>query len=144
MYYFAYGMLTNIDSMKKHAKTAKCLGHASVAGYRFRFALHADIVPDETSVCHGVLWEIDSNAIASLDLLEDYPEYYNKINVDVMCHGIAYQAIAYIMQPSHNDEEPSEHYCNMVLGGYIANNVPCEQILNALLAIGPESKWQLD
>lgn len=139
MYYFAYGMNTNLEQMALRAPRARCLGAARLPFYRFRFAFHADIVPDRKNVVHGVLWEITPDCQRALDQLEGYPDYYNICEVDVVCDGKIYTAEAYYMNPGNPDRLPSNGYLEMVLEGYTQNGVNTDQITQALGAINSDS-----
>lgn len=132
MYYFAYGMNTNLDQMAQRAPRAKCMGAARLPYYRFRFAYHADIVPDRASSVWGVLWRVTPDCRRALDTLEGYPDYYNVCEVDVVQNGQVYVAEAYYMNPGHEDDFPSDSYLNMVMEGYRQNSVNTGQIVAAL------------
>lgn len=132
MYYFAYGMNTNLDQMAQRAPRARCLGAARLPYYRFRFAHHADIVPDRDSSVWGVLWKVTEDCRRALDVLEGYPDYYNICEVDVVQNGKIYVAETYFMNPGNHDDFPSEYYLNMVLEGYKQNSVSTNQIVAAL------------
>jgi len=126
--YFAYGMNTNLDSMAHRCPGAECLGPAILAQHRFRFAVHADVVPDPDQFVDGVLWRITETHLASLDLLEGFPEYYDRKLVTVLnSHGIQ-PAITYFMQPGAPDAVPGSGYLNMCLAGYRQNGVSAQQI----------------
>ena len=140
MYYFAYGMNTNIISMTNRTPRAKCLGMAKLPFYRFRFAYHADIIPDRTSNVYGVLWDITEECQRILDQIEGYPNYYNICEVDVLHNGKIYTAETYYMNPGIEDDSPSDHYLQMVLEGYKQNHVPTAQIERALKMIDSDNK----
>lgn len=132
IYYFAYGMNTNIDGMAGRCPGAESLGHAVLEDYRFRFAVHADVVKCKASKVDGVLWRISTNHLVSLDGLEGYPYYYDRAEVDVVYQGKTIKAITYFMQPGNSVKEPGDGYLNNVLEGYARNNVPTEQVHRAL------------
>lgn len=140
MYYFAYGMNTNIQQMANRAPKARCIGAAYVPFYRFRFAYHADIVPDRSSRVHGVLWKITEQCRRALDILEGYPDYYNVCEVDVHHKGQLYVAETYFMNPGHEEDFPSDHYLQMVKEGYLQNGVDTRQIEEALKRINSNLK----
>ena len=78
MLYFAYGMNTNTQGMANRCPQAVAFGHARLLGHRFRFAGCADVQVDRRSHVDGVLWDITEECLASLDILEGYPYYYNR------------------------------------------------------------------
>lgn len=131
--YFAYGMNTNLGSMNDRCPGAECLGPAILPKHRFRFAVHADVVPDPDQFVDGVLWRITSDHMASLDILEGYPWYYDRKLVTVINDHGAHQALTYFMQPGNPDENPPRVYLDMCLTGYRQNHVPTHQIRDLII-----------
>ena len=132
MKYFAYGMNTNIEQMASRCPAAQNLGPARLAGYRFRFAGHADVVPQPQGFVDGVLWEISDSCLRSLDALEGFPYYYDRKDVDVVTEQGAETALVYYMVDGMPDGMPSDSYKDMVMEGYRRNHIPVNQILEAL------------
>ena len=130
-YYFAYGMNTNLDSMDLRCPGARPMGYATLPGYEFRFATHADIVPKLDSYVDGVLWVINFTHLESLDALEGFPSYYNRIELPVYFEGRTFEATTYFMQPGMKDEPPAKGYWDMVIEGYHENGVPTTQLYEA-------------
>lgn len=135
IYYFGYGINTNIDCMAQRVPQGRCLGAAYLDNYLFRFAYHADIVPRLGGRVDGVLWEIDQNGMDELDLFESYPTYYDRISVDVISRGQIVPAWIYVMQPGHDIAHPSSEYLAAVTEGYTENQVPLDQIQAALIVV---------
>jgi gamma-glutamylcyclotransferase (GGCT)/AIG2-like uncharacterized protein YtfP len=131
MKYFAYGMNTNLASMRERCPTARCLGYAQLLDFGFRFATHADVVPKPGSVVHGVMWELEIEDLRSLDLLEGYPHYYERDAFPVRFQGQVYDTIVYYMTPGFADTPPPESYLRMLEQGYEENLVPQSQIWEA-------------
>jgi gamma-glutamylcyclotransferase (GGCT)/AIG2-like uncharacterized protein YtfP len=131
MFYFAYGINTNQDSMRYRCPGAISMGAATLLDHEFRFARHADVVPADSSV-DGVLWLIDTDHLASLDLLEGYPYYYGRDILPVQFQGNIVMAECYRMQPDNPDDYPSQEYLNMLSEGYQEHGVPWDQIEAAL------------
>jgi gamma-glutamylcyclotransferase (GGCT)/AIG2-like uncharacterized protein YtfP len=131
-YYFAYGMNTNLSSMAARCPAAVSLGYARLLDYDFRFATHADVKPLMNSYVDGVLWEITDSCLASLDLLEGYPYYYDRVNAQVLTEDGLVDAIIYTMQPGNPDADPAPSYFAMCLEGYSEHNVPNGQLLQAI------------
>ena len=46
----------------------------------------------------GELYEIDSKTLEDLDLLEGYPTFYNRKQIDIICNNIKYSAYAYFLK----------------------------------------------
>ena len=132
IYYFAYGMNTNLEQMAHRCPAAQVIGPAVLPGHRFRFAGCADVVEDENSYVHGVLWYITENCLAALDALEGYPHYYNCKEALVKCGSEDYFAEVYYMNPGFADDLPSASYYDMVVEGYRSNGVPMDQIERSL------------
>ena len=132
IFYFAYGMNTNLDQMAVRCPAAVLIGPAVLPGYRFRFAGCADIVEDPDQHVDGVLWYITNDCIAALDMLEGYPTFYNSREVLVKSGSEDYFAEVYYMNPGHADGLPSRSYLDMVTEGYLQNQVPLDQITESL------------
>ena len=128
--YFAYGMNTNPEEMAYRCPTAVVLGKAVLPGYRFEFKSFATIVPDTDNQVEGVLWIITDADEAALDILEGYPEFYDKRHVTVQ-QSIDYIAMTYIMDPHEKGYAPSDGYYSMVSEGYQNFGLSQRQLLEA-------------
>jgi gamma-glutamylcyclotransferase (GGCT)/AIG2-like uncharacterized protein YtfP len=128
--YFAYGMNTNRDEMAFRCPTAVPMGKAILPGYRFEFKSFATIVADADSSVEGVLWTITESDESALDILEGYPEFYDKKHVKVS-QGIDYIAMTYIMNPREKGFSPSDGYYGMVSQGYQQFGLSQQQLLEA-------------
>jgi gamma-glutamylcyclotransferase (GGCT)/AIG2-like uncharacterized protein YtfP len=132
MFYFAYGINTNRGSMSYRCPGAISMGPATLPAHEFRFARHADVVPNTDSAVDGVLWLIDTDHLESLDQLEGYPYYYGRAILPVEYHGNIVMAECYRMQPDNPDDYPSQGYLDMLSEGYEEHDVPWDQIETAL------------
>ena len=128
--YFAYGMNTNQEEMAYRCPGARALGKAVLPGYRFEFKSFATIVPSPGEQVEGVLWTITESDELALDILEGYPEFYDKRHVKVQ-QGIDYIAMTYIMNPREKGYAPSDGYYSMVSEGYQAFGLSQQQLLDA-------------
>lgn len=135
MKYFAYGMNTNIDSMEERCLGAKVIGYAMLPGYRFDFKRHATVSPDIDEEVHGVLWEINETDELMLDMLEGYPTYYTKQFVTVLYQDRPVTAMTYMMHDDAEPAMPTTGYFRMVQEGYHQNNVPTDQLYDAITRI---------
>jgi gamma-glutamylcyclotransferase (GGCT)/AIG2-like uncharacterized protein YtfP len=144
--YFGYGMNTDPEQMIMRTGMPLALGRGLVRDHAFRFALHADVYPQDGANTYGVLWEIDDEALASLDVREGYPYYYDRKMVTVEANGTTYQAWMYYMTPGHPERVPSKGYYDMLHRGYTTFNVPLEQIEQAFerASIAPGSETDLE
>ena len=128
MLYFAYGMNTNSQGMAHRCPAAVAFGRAQLVGHQFRFAGPADVQPNRHSDVEGVLWDITEECLASLDVLEGYPFYYDRKWARVWFQGQEIQALVYFMQPGNRNSPPSSGYFATVLEGYEEHGVPTQQL----------------
>jgi hypothetical protein len=132
MKYFAYGMNTNLNEMAFRCPKAISLGGAVLPDHEFRFATHADVVPNPGYNTQGVLWEITEDCEKSLDALEGFPNYYLKKTVRVLSAGQEVDAMVYYMAGDIPDEAPSEGYLMMLYEGYAQHDISAKQIVESL------------
>ena len=129
--YFAYGMNTNKEEMAYRCPGAHALGKAVLPGYRFEFKSFATMVPSPGNKVEGVLWTITESNESALDVLEGYPEFYDKKTVSVEHDNQSYIAMTYIMGPREQGYAPSDGYYSMVSEGYQAFGLSQQQLLDA-------------
>lgn len=131
MYYFAYGMNTNKSEMTMRCPNAEFIGVATLYNHQFRFAGHADIIKSCNDHVDGALWKITDDCLHNLDILEGYPNYYNRKIVTVESDSIKFIAWTYYMNNSVS-AMPLEYYWNCVCEGYTTYNIPKNQLYRAL------------
>ena len=129
--YFAYGMNTNKEEMAYRCPSAVPMGKAILPGYRLEFKSFATIVPSPKESVEGVLWTITDTDESALDMLEGYPEFYDKKNVSVIHDEMDYIAMTYIMGPREQGYAPSDGYYSMVSEGYQTFGLSQRQLLDA-------------
>jgi gamma-glutamylcyclotransferase (GGCT)/AIG2-like uncharacterized protein YtfP len=129
--YFAYGMNTNKEEMAYRCPGAVAMGRAVLPGYRFEFKSFATIVPNPKESVEGVLWTITESDESALDMLEGYPEFYDKKTVSVEHNDQSYIAMTYIMGPREQGYAPSDGYYSMVSEGYQSFGLSQKQLLDA-------------
>jgi len=144
MKYFAYGMNTNLSQMANRCPEAQSLGKAVLYGHEFRFARHADIIPNPEFSTQGVLWDITPDCELALDALEGYPTYYLKKMVSVFHNGQAVKAMTYYMTGDNPDEYPSDGYLEMLMDGYKEHGVDNTQLYSSLALIQQLDRKQLE
>jgi gamma-glutamylcyclotransferase (GGCT)/AIG2-like uncharacterized protein YtfP len=110
---------------------ARALGRAILPGYRLEFKSFATIVPSSKEQVEGVLWTITDSDESALDMLEGYPEFYDKKSVSVEHNGQSYIAMTYIMGPREQGYAPSDGYYSMVSEGYQTFGLSQHQLLDA-------------
>ncbi len=128
MLYFAYGMNTNPNEMAHRCPGAVSMGRAQLLNHSFRFAQHADIEPCDESFVDGVLWQINEDHLKSLDLLEGYPHYYDRVVASVVHQARTYHVLVYRMQPGRKNYPPTLGYYTLIQEGYRAHDVPTDQL----------------
>ena len=129
--YFAYGMNTNQEEMSYRCPDARALGKAMLPGYRLEFKSFATIVPSPKESVEGVLWTITDTDESALDMLEGYPEFYDKKTLSVEHDNQSYIAMTYIMGPREQGYAPSDGYYSMVSEGYQSFGLSQQQLLDA-------------
>lgn len=133
MYYFAYGMNTNIKGMSGRCPDAEDLGAAELPGYQMVFKYHCDVIKNPQTIADGVLWRISNSDLIALDALEGYPVYYDRTEVDVVHPELGtVQAMVYYMCNGAELEQPGEHYFQTVEKGYIEHGIKVKQLYDAL------------
>jgi len=125
-------MNTNIGGMKTRCPAAISIGSAMLANYEFRFAHHADVVPKLGAKTVGVLWELTDKCLASLDRLESYPVYYDRVIVPIIHRDRVYNGWVYFMQSGHPKNPPGNGYWDCLMEGYKEHDVSRRQLHIAL------------
>jgi len=132
MYYLAYGMNTNFREMDRRCPFAKSLGSVILENHKLAFKNFCDAVEEPGASMECALWDITDNCELALDILEGYPLFYDKKQVQVNFKGKTITAMIYFMQPDNLLAGPSESYLSMVYEGYKNHNMNPEQIFKAL------------
>ena len=112
MYYMAYGMNTNREAMAHRCPNAKPMGGFYLPNNRLIFRGVADFRADADAILPVVLWEITEHCLEALDMLEGYPDFYDrrKVNGDW---------ITYDMNGNKSSlRKPSGGYYHMIEQGY--------------------------
>lgn len=140
--YFAYGMNTCSRIMDRHDVCIP-VGTATLNGYHLVFKYHASIMPGGTM--QGVLWRINEDTLASIDVQEGYPKYYDRTIVIVECNGKKYEAYTYLMNVHHKPTSlsilgplPSIEYLRHIFEGYKEFGIPLSQLHDALVTVPEE------
>lgn len=131
-YYLAYGMNTNLDSMRTRCPKARSLGKVKLPNHRLAFKGVCDILPTPGRDMECALWTISSECEKSLDALEGYPYMYDKKEVKIRYNNQKIHAMIYYMTPGHRSSHPGKYYLDMVKDGYIDHDMNVDQIYAAL------------
>ncbi len=112
MFYLAYGMNTNREAMAYRCPKAKPMGGFYLPNHRLIFRGVADFRADKDAILPVVLWQITDDCLAALDMLEGYPDHYDR-------RVINREWIIYDMNGNKNHlYKPSGGYYNMIQDGY--------------------------
>lgn len=131
--YFAYGHNTNIEEMHRRIPEATLFGHADLPNYRYELRHVSNIVPDDGSVVHGVLWKIPVAKLDDLDWNEAYHRNYKHSVIEVVHQGRLFRALTYVLLKQYRNERlPTVQYVDWVAQGYRENDIPLSQLTQAL------------
>lgn len=123
--YLAYGSNLNLGQMAHRCPDSQVAGKANLPGYRLLFRgrpgnAHATIEGSEGHTAPALLWRVSVRDEEMLDRYEGYPHYYDKVLIPVELDGKKVTAMAYVMQPRFDLNEPSPSYLDTIREGYQA------------------------
>jgi gamma-glutamylcyclotransferase (GGCT)/AIG2-like uncharacterized protein YtfP len=127
IYYFGYGMNTNIESMTRRCPGAILKGKATLRKHKLVFKYHADIEAADTDM-EGVLWEVGAMEMQSLDYMEGYPVYYDRKEVWVETPQRKYKAWVYYMTGNDQYAAPDSYYLELITQGYRDAGIPLSKL----------------
>jgi|TARA_Y100000289_G_scaffold50110_1_gene50937 hypothetical protein len=105
-------MNTNREAMAYRCPKAKPMGGFYLPNHRLIFRGVADFRADKDAILPVVLWQITDDCLAALDMLEGYPDHYDR-------RVINREWIIYDMNGNKNHlYKPSGGYYNMIQDGY--------------------------
>lgn len=122
MYMIAYGMNTNVDSMRVRAPTAAWLGKVTLPQHKLVFKYFADVEPSSTDM-EVVLWSIDTTVLQAMDHCEGYPTFYQRKQVEIEYAGQTVTAWIYYMNADVEYCAPPPLYLDMLVEGYARANI---------------------
>lgn len=123
--YIAYGSNMNIEQMARRCPTAKVVGTAELEDWRLRFkggdnSSVATVEPSAGNKVPILVWEIQPEDEASLDVYEGYPRLYRKEMMLVRIEKVIRLAMIYIMNADDLAYgNPSDIYYDTIRTGYI-------------------------
>ncbi|MEQ8198842.1 MAG: gamma-glutamylcyclotransferase family protein [Clostridiaceae bacterium] len=118
MLYFAYGSNLNICDMKRRCPDSVPASKVKLKNYTLVFNTYADIVENSGDILEGAIYEVSDMDIRKLDEYEEFPELYEKINVEVEDErSKKYKALVYIMV-NKGSAEPEKKYFQSIAEGY--------------------------
>ena len=130
-YYLAYGSNLSVVQMLHRCPSAIYVGYSDIPGYRLLFrgsqtGSYLTIEPMKKRTVPVLVWMVEDEDEAALDLYEGYPRFYRKETMKVMLRSFAnplvvdeVEAFVYIMDESRPLGKPSENYYMVCLEGYV-------------------------
>lgn len=138
----AYGSNLNIEDMRKRCPEAEIIGAGILENYRLLFKgeekdAFLTIEKKEGSVVPVGLWKLSPSDEISLDVYEEFPQMYYKVDLPVKTEkGETIFAMAYVMRKDYEDNHefnlPSSDYLQSVIEGYRNFKFDGRYLLDAL------------
>ena len=146
MLYCAYGSNCNLEQMAYRCPNSKKIGVGMLKKWKAVFNVHMDIIKtnNDDDFVPVVVWDIDLNDWARLDMYEGYPSYYVKETVNVILdNGKIENAVVYIMTENRKGVcHPAQNYFDGIREGYIENGIDVEYLYEALeYSLNNETKY---
>lgn len=124
MLYFAYGMNTNNNAMNDGSQR---LGPAILHNFKWEMLQFANVFAKPNAKTIGILWDINDETLQYLDIREGYPDFYNRIQVDVEHNNQIKKAWVYSMSNRYRTElsniRPSQYYVDCVTEGFAQDGI---------------------
>jgi len=141
--YFAYGSNMAASVMERACPGHRCLGRASLPGYRVAFTRRsvrsgtgvADIVPSEAGEVWGMVYELDTAHLDTLDRKEGNGWAYRRepLRVRASHDGAEHDALAYrVISPRADEVAPSAQYLHDLLDAARARELPDAYVASLL------------
>lgn len=118
--YLAYGSNMNLEQMSRRCSSAVVVGHTMLENWRLVFNGVASIEKSKGDSVPVVVWEIQPNDEAALDVYEGWPRLYRKEVRRVKLDGKLVNAMVYIMNNVRSYSSPGDSYYNTIEEGYIS------------------------
>ena len=116
--YLAYGSNLNHRQMVDRCPDASYLGNTMLKNWRLIFKSVATIEKDLGKHVPVGVFQITDECEKALDIYEDYPQLYDKKELDVILDGTQVTAMTYIMVEKYGIAPPSRKYFNVISEGY--------------------------
>ena len=116
--YLAYGSNLNHQQMAQRCPNASYLGNTMLEDWRLIFKSVATIEKGLGKYVPVGVFQITDACEKALDIYEDYPQLYNKKELDVILDGTQVTAMTYIMVAKYGIAPPSRKYFNVISEGY--------------------------
>ena len=116
--YLAYGSNLNHRQMADRCPVARYLGNTMLKDWRLIFKSVATIEKDLGKHVPVGVFQITDECEKALDIYEDYPQIYDKKELDVILDGTQGTAMTYIMVEKYGSAPPSRKYFDVISEGY--------------------------
>ena len=131
MYYIAYGSNLNFKLMNSRCPRAKPVFYLNeirvnkLFEWRLSFNRYANIIKDKNSFVPIGLWKITKHCEKELDIYENFPMLYSKINLKYK----SIKTMTYVMN-SNKLLKPSNAYLKLIYQGYKDFNLDFNHLKN--------------
>lgn len=116
--YLAYGSNLNHKQMAERCPEAIYLGSTILQDWRLIFKSVATIEKKIGRNLPVGIYQITDECEKALDIYEEYPQLYDKKQLDIILDGNRVTAMTYIMVAKYGIAPPSEKYFNVISEGY--------------------------
>ena len=104
--------------MAERCPNASYLGNTTLKDWRLIFKSVATIKKDLGKYVPLGVFQITEECEKALDTYEDYPQLYDKKELDVILDGTQVKAMTYVMVEKYGIAPPSIKYFNVISEGY--------------------------
>jgi len=104
--------------MADRCPNANFLGSLILKDWKLIFKSVATIEKEVGKEVPVGIFQITDECEKALDVYEDYPQLYDKIEIDIMMEGRQVMAMTYVMVPKYGIAPPSRKYFNVISEGY--------------------------
>lgn len=121
--YVAYGSNLDEKIMSKRCADSELVGSGRLSGWRLMFKgdlpySYATVEEWEGYEVPVLLWTVSDEDERFLDMVEGYPEVYQKLNVEVEVEGKKVTGFMYVKPDSERLNPPSDHYYAVLYDAY--------------------------
>ena len=104
--------------MAERCPNASYLGNTMLKDWRLIFKSVATIEKDLGKYVPVGVFQITEECEIALDIYEDYPQLYDKKDLDVILNGTLVTGMTYIMVGKYGIAPPSRKYFDVICEGY--------------------------
>ena len=116
--YLAYGSNLNHRQMADRCPNANFLGSLILKDWKLIFKSVATIEKEVGKEVPVGIFQITDECEKALDVYEDYPQLYDKKELEVLLDGTQLTAMTYVMVAEYGIAPPSRKYFNVISEGY--------------------------